>query len=138
MASSPNTRASDVRLADELAERLDLLLQAAADRLAEREDALVDDPVVGEVALLAPRDDPAPLQHAEMLGDVLLRRLDQLGQLEHARLAVAEAVEQLDPGRLAQRAEALGDQLDQIIGKRVRDGHSRSPCSGVRAPAARP
>ena len=66
---------------------------------------------------------PAPLQHAEMLGDVLLRRADQLGQLEHGRLALAQPVEQLDPGRLAERAEALGDQLDQLIGKWVRDGH---------------
>ena len=113
-------------------ERLDPLLQAAADCLAEREDALVDDPVVGEVALLAPGDDAAPLQHAQVLGDVLLRRADQLGQLEHGRLALAQPVEQLDPGRLAQRAEALCDQLDQVIGKRVRNGHFVANRRGAR------
>lgn len=85
-------------MADELAERLDVLLQAAADRFAEREDALVDDPVVGEVPVFAPGDDSGSLQDAEVLGDVLLRRPDQLGQFEHGCLALTEPVEQLDPG----------------------------------------
>jgi hypothetical protein len=53
-----------------------------------------------------------------VLGDVLLRLADQVGQLDDRRLAVAQPVEQLDPGRLAQRAEALRDQLDQVIGHR--------------------
>jgi hypothetical protein len=34
-------------------------------------------------------------------------------------LAVAEAIEQLDYGRLAQRAQAVGDELDRVIGEWV-------------------
>jgi hypothetical protein len=44
-------------------------------------------------------------------------------------LAFAKPVEQLDAGRLAQRSEPLGDQLDQVIGKRVRDSHCLVPSS---------
>jgi NADPH-dependent 2,4-dienoyl-CoA reductase/sulfur reductase-like enzyme len=50
--------ASGAHPCDELPERFHLRLQAAADRLAEREDALVDDPVVDKVALLAAGDNP--------------------------------------------------------------------------------
>src|SRR6266545_2383584 len=123
--NSSSTRSSPPRACDDLAERLELPLEAAADALAELEHALVRDRVVGEVALLTAGDDPRPVEHAEVLGNVLLRRPDQVGQLEHARLPLAQPVEQLDPRRLAQRAKALRDQLDQISGKRVRNGHPR-------------
>ncbi len=63
----------------ELIERLDLLLEAAANCFTEREDALVDDPVVREVPLLAPGHNPGLPEYAEVLGDVLLCRADQLG-----------------------------------------------------------
>src|ERR1051326_3172857 len=96
---------------DDRAKRLGLPLEAAADQLAEREDRLVDDPVVREVPLLAARDDSRALEHAEMLGDVLLRRARQLGQLEHGRLALAVPVEKRDSRRLAEGAKPLGDQL---------------------------
>jgi hypothetical protein len=56
-----------------------------------------------------------------VFGHVLLRRADQLRQLLHARLALAEPVEQLDPRRFREDAEAPGDQLDQLVGKRVPD-----------------
>jgi hypothetical protein len=64
------------------------------------------------------------VEHAEVLGDVLLGCADRIGQVEDGRLARAEAVEQLDPRRLAQRAEALRDKGDQVVGKRVRDSHA--------------
>src|SRR6266545_2504218 len=87
------------RACDDLAERLQLPLEAAADGLAEFEHARVRDRVVGEVAPLAPPDDAGPLEHTEVLGDVLLCRPDRLRQLEHARLALTQLVEQLDPRR---------------------------------------
>ena len=74
-----------------------------------------------EIPLPAPADDPGVLEQVEVLRDVLLCRSDERRQLEHRGLAVAEPVEQLDPGRLAERTEALGDQVDQVIRERVRD-----------------
>ena len=116
------------RTADELVQAAQLLLDGAADLLAEREDALVDDPVVDVVALLAAAEDAGVGEHGEVLGDVLLRGADRLGELADGGLAVAEPVEQLDPHRLADRAEAAGDQLDQVIGKRMGKRHLSSPC----------
>ena len=49
------------------------------------------------------------------------------GQLEHRRLAFAQPVEELDPRRLGERAEALGDQLDQLVGERVHDADVSVP-----------
>src|SRR4030095_1319717 len=89
----------------------------------EHEDALVGDRVVGEVAAPAPPHDSSPFEHAEVLGDVLFCCPDRRGELEHARLALAKPVEQLDPGRLAQHPEALRDQLDQVVGERVLNHH---------------
>src|SRR6266545_3568653 len=60
---------------------------------------------------------------AERLQLPLEAAANGLAELEHARLALTQLVEQLDPRRLAQRAKALRDQLDQVSGKRVRNGH---------------
>ena len=64
-------------------------------------------------------DDPLLAQDAEVLGDVLLRRADRVGQLLHGRLPLPEQVEQLDPRRVGEHAEAARDQLDQLVGKRM-------------------
>jgi len=64
------------------------------------------------------------VEHAEVLGDVLLRRPDKLGQLEHGCLALAEAVEQLDPGRLAQRYRALSEPTRIKLLDRLREGEA--------------
>ena len=40
---------------------------------------------------------------------------ERLGQLADRRFSLAQAVEQLDPQRLADHAEAFGDQLDERI-----------------------
>jgi len=66
------------------------------------------------------------MEHAEVLGDVLLRRPDRFAQVEHARFSHAQAIEQLDPGRLAQDAETLRDQHDEVVRKRVREGDALS------------
>ena len=54
-----------------------------------------------------------------MLGDVLLRGFERLGELADGGFAVAELVEQADSHRLAEDAEAAGDQLDQVVGQRL-------------------
>ena len=64
---------------DELVQGAQLLLHRAADLLAEREDALVDDPVVDVGSLLAAAEDADLGQHGEVLGDVLLRGAERLG-----------------------------------------------------------
>ena len=57
-----------------------------------------------------------------MLGEVLLGGAERLLQLADARLALAQPVEQLDAHRFAEHAEALCDQLDEGLGKRMRNG----------------
>jgi sulfide:quinone oxidoreductase len=96
-----------------------VIREAAADVLAEREHALVGDRVVGVVAALRTPDDPFLAEDAEVLGDVLLRRADRVGQLLHARFPLAEQVEQLDPRRVGEHVEAARDQLNQVVGERA-------------------
>jgi sulfide:quinone oxidoreductase len=96
-----------------------VIREAAADVLAEREHALVGDRVVGVVAALRTPDDPLLAEDAEVLGDVLLRRADRVGQLLHARFPLAEQVEQLDPRRVGEHVEAARDQLNQVVGERA-------------------
>jgi len=57
-----------------------------------------------------------------VLRDVLLRGAEGVGELADGGLAVAEMVEQPDPHRLADRAEAARDQLDAVVGERVPEG----------------
>jgi hypothetical protein len=54
-----------------------------------------------------------------VLGDVLLGGAERLLELTDGGVALAEAVEQFDPHRLAEDAEALGDELDQRLGEGV-------------------
>src|SRR5664279_2056205 len=100
------------------------LLHRAADLVAEREDPVVRNPVVDVRSHLAAAEDAHVGQNGEMLGDVLLRGIEPLRQLVDARLALAKAVEQLDPHRLAEHAEAACDQLDEVIRQWVGQGHA--------------
>jgi hypothetical protein len=94
--------------------------------LAQLEHALVSDLVAGVVAVLGALDDPGLEQQAKVLRDVLLRGACRLLQLADRGLAVAQAVEQLDAHRLAHDPEALGDQVHERIGERVRDRRERA------------
>ena len=77
-----------------------------------------------EVPRLVAADHAGLQQHAEVLGHVLLRRIKRLLQLADGRLAVAQAVEQPDAHRLSEHAEALRDQIHELLGQRVRNGES--------------
>ena len=98
---------------------LHLSAQSTADVLTELEHGVVRDLVADEVALLLPRDGAGGEQHAQMLRDVLLGAAGRLLKLPDGRRALAQAVEQPDPHRLAEHAKALCDQLDETFGKRV-------------------
>ena len=82
---------------------------------------MVGDPVVDVVALLAAGDHPGVGEHGQVLGDVLLAGAELLGERVDAQLAVAQQVEDAHPGRVAERAEAAGDQLGQVLGERMGD-----------------
>ena len=69
---------------------------------------------------LSAAENPGLVEDTEMLGDVLLRGAEALGQLRDARLAVAETLEDPDPHRLTDDAEAPRDQLDDGRGERIR------------------
>ena len=66
---------------------------------------------------------PASASTARCLETFCCEARERLGELADRGLAFAQAVEQPDPHRLAEHAEAAGDQLDQIVRKRVGQGH---------------
>ena len=80
--------------------------------------------VVDVVAVLAAGEHAGVDEHGEVLGDVLLAGVELLGERVDAQLAVAEQVEHADAQRLAERAEAAGDQLGEVFGKRVWKRHA--------------
>jgi hypothetical protein len=110
-------------LADQLAQLLELALHAAADLLAEPEDALVNYPVVGEVPLLAPSHDARLQQNTEVFGDVLLRSAGGLDEVADAGLALAQPVDERDPHWLREHAEARGYQVAELARERVWQAH---------------
>ena len=59
-----------------------------------------------------------------MLGDVLLAGAELLGKRGHAQLLVAEQVEDAHPERVAEGAEAAGDQLGEVFGERMGKRHT--------------
>ena len=100
----------------------DLPAQAATDELAELEDTLVGDRAVHVIAGPLAGHDARLGQHADVLGDVLLRRAERARELVDGQRAVAQGVEQADAHRLADHAEAPCDQLDELGRERMRDG----------------
>ena len=78
------------------ASRGELGLERAADLFAEREDALVGDPVVDVVALLAPGEHAGVDEHGEVLRDVLLAGAELRRRACYAQLLFAEQVEHAD------------------------------------------
>src|SRR5207245_10046515 len=84
--------------------------------------------------ILAPADDSGLEKDAEVLRHVLLRGAGSRRQLLDARLTPTQLVDQLDPHRLRQDAEAVRDQRNEVVRKRVRKRH-RSRSSPSRAGA---
>ena len=74
------------------------------------------------VAVLGAADHSRGVQDAEVLGDVLLGGVERFLQLTDGRVSLAQSVEQLDPHRLAEHPEALRDEFDQRLGKRMQNG----------------
>ena len=62
-----------------------------------------------------------------MLGDVLLPGLEPFGELVHAQLAVPKQVEDPDAHRLPDGAEAAGDQVGEVLGQGMWEGHRVYP-----------
>src|ERR1035438_2369797 len=111
---------------EDLVELGDLAADAAAHLVAELEHARVADRVAHVVAVLGAGDHAGGMQDAEVLGDVLLGGAERLLELSDRRLTLPQAVQELDPHRLAEHPEALGDELDQRLGKRM--GHGLEYC----------
>jgi hypothetical protein len=109
---------------DECVQACELRLERAADLFAEREHALVGDSVVDMGAVLATGEHPCVYQHGEVLGDVLLAGAELLREHGHAELLVTEQVEDAHPERVAEGAEAAGDQFGEIFRERVGKSHT--------------
>src|SRR5680860_277856 len=104
-----------------------MALDAAADLVAEREDAVVGDAVAHRVAVLLAHEEARAVQEAEMLGDVLLGGRDRYGQRADRQGPVAQRVEDPDTGRLAEEAEPLGDHLRHRHVHLMSDRHRTPP-----------
>ena len=74
------------------------------------------------VAVLGAVDHAGAVQDAQVLGDVLLAGAEGMLKLGDGGLAVAEAIQELDPHRFGEHAEPLRDQLDEGVGERMLKG----------------
>ena len=101
---------------DGLAEFGDLLAEPAADEFAELEDRGVGDGVVHRGALLVAAEDAGLVEHAEVLGDVLLGGTEVVGELADRGRAVAELFKQPDAHRFADDPEAVCHQFEEWLG----------------------
>ena len=108
----------------ELVEVRNLAPKPPADGLTQLEDGVVRDCVEDADAVPTPRHEAGGVEHAEVLGDVLLRRAERVGQFLDAGFVVAKAVEKADAHRLPHDAEPLGDLLDEWSRKWVDEGHA--------------
>ena len=79
-------------------------------RLEQGRDLTPSESVLDALARALRLDDT---ERAHLIADV--GRDLEVGAARGVLHARAQAVEQLDPGRLAERTEAVGDQLDQVI-----------------------
>ena len=107
---------------DDRFEFLQLAANAAAHLVAEVEHGRIADRVAGVGSLLVATHHASGVEDAEVLRDILLGCPERVLQFADGRIAVTQPVKKLDPRRLAEHAEALGDELDQRLWQRVRNG----------------
>ena len=100
----------------------DLPSNTAAHLVAEIEDAGIVDRVHGARALLGSAHHSRGMQDAQVFGDVLLGSSQGFLKLADGGVAISQPIEQLDSHRLTQHPEALGDELDQRLRKRMGNG----------------
>jgi hypothetical protein len=92
----------------------------------------IDELIADTRPLLAPSDDSRALQDAEMLRDVLLRRLEHRNQLMPARRLRGKALDEPDAERLAEDAQAFCDQVGSLTCQWTPNG----PCGERGLPVA--
>ena len=97
-------------------ERGDPIAQGVAHDLAEGEDGGVADRVDRAVAGPGPGHQTGAGEYAQVLGGVLLAQAQPCGEFADAGWAGPQSVEQPDPGRFAEYAEPLCDELDDRLG----------------------
>ena len=97
-----------------------LAFEAGADLFAEAVDGAVDDAVVDGSPLFSATDDAGVEEHSEVLGDVLLSGARRCDELPDAGFAFHQLLDESDAEGVAEGTEALRDQLDDRLGKRMR------------------
>lgn len=103
--------------------------KASAHHVAEREDVRIRDRIVGEQSVLAARHEVVREQQLQVLGEVRLPESGRLDKLGHRHFPAAQHVEDLQPHRLAQHLEALGDAYQQFRVQRGSSHARESPTS---------
>ncbi len=103
---------------------LESALEAAADDLAEVEDAGVGDEVDDTGAFASASDDAGVCEGLEVAGSVGLGEAGSLDEIRDVEFGLAEALEEAEAGGFAEDAEAGGDEFDGFLGEgRVVLGH---------------
>jgi hypothetical protein len=98
-----------------LAVMVDPQLERVADVAADREDAVIDDPVIDVESRAATIDEAGAFEHREVLGNVGLASADHLEDVGDATLAIVEAMQDLETRRVGHRLEDLCDPIEQFV-----------------------
>src|SRR5690606_10976308 len=111
-----------------------VLVEPVAHQRAELQHALVGEGVLHEQAVAAARDEAGGVELLQVLAEVALRQPGELHELAHRALAVLQRVEDGEPRRFRERAEARRHTLEQRRRGLPRDGapwtHARFTCVG--------
>src|SRR5688572_14267629 len=118
---SSSRRRSCGTAGEELVKLGDLLAKTTADEFAQLEDGVVGDGAADAIAGALASDDAGLCQHTDVLRNVLLAGAERLRQLVDGQGPVAQRVEQAEAHGLTDDPEALRDELDERLRKRVRD-----------------
>ena len=99
-------------LENRLALVIDPHLERVANVAADREDPIVDDPVIDVETRSATVDQAGALQNRKMFRDIGLTSTDHLEDVGNTTLSVVEAVQDLQASRVGHRLEDLGDPIE--------------------------
>jgi hypothetical protein len=109
-----------------------VLLVVLEQRVREVENPdhpLVSDPVVDRPVLSARVDETAPAKTGEVVGHLRLCEPEPLDELADGELAlVAQQFEDAQPGRVAEAAEVLGDEVGPGRGLGKSEGRELRNC----------
>ena len=113
------------RRIDEIREFREVAGKAGLGLFEEREHVWVGELVADACSFLVAGDDPRALEDAEVLRDVLLRRLERVDQFLHRCRLRRKTCDEFDAQRLTEHAQALRDEFGPAVGEWAVEAHGR-------------